>query len=101
MARSCLRCPGREQMIDVGERRLRQRPDRLALDHQHVAAEDFFDADAVVGEARDVSELAVGRAVLAQREQRRVAVGRDDGCGGVHGKTFSITDNFEARSTVL
>ena len=82
---------GAQEMIDVGERRLRQRPDRLALDHEHVAAEDFFHADAVVHavSARD-GELAVGRRVLAERKQRRVAIGRDDLGGGVHGGFSSI-----------
>ena len=52
-----------QKMIDVGEGGLRQRAQRLALDHQHVAAHDFFDAHALVG------ELAVGRLVGAEREE--------------------------------
>ena len=38
-------------MIDVGERRLRQRPQRLALDHQHLAAHDLLDPHAAIGRA--------------------------------------------------
>src|SRR5262249_50562409 len=56
----------------------RQRAERLALDHDHVAAHDLFDAHAVGG------QLAVWRVVLAEREQRRVLVGRGDLGGGVH-----------------
>ena len=71
-------------MIDVGERRLAQRPHRLMRDDQHLAPEDGFHPDAVGG------ELAIGGGVLAQREERRVLVGRDGsgrGDGGVHGGT--------------
>ena len=64
---------GAQKMIDVGEGGFRQRPERLARHHQYVLAHHLFDAHAV---GRD---LAVGGGVLAEREQRRVLVGR----GGV------------------
>jgi len=78
---------GPQQMIDVVERGLAQRPHRLVRDDQHLAAEDFFDAHAGVGDAGHV-ELAVGGGVGAEREERRVAIGREGVGGerGVHGK---------------
>ena len=67
-------------MIDVGEGGLRERAQRLVLDHQHVAAQDLLHPHTLVG------ELAIGRLVGAEREQRRVVVGRQRiGDGGVHG----------------
>ena len=50
-----------------------ERAQRLALDDQHVAAHDLLHAHADP-HARDF-ELAVGRRVLAEREQRGVLVG--------------------------
>ncbi len=69
-----------QQVIDVGERGLRERPHRLMRDDQHLPPEDGLDAHAVRG------ELAVGGGVLAEREQRGVAVGRErmGREGGVH-----------------
>ena len=46
-------------VIDLAEGRLRQRPQRLARDHQHVLAQDLLDPDAL---GRD---LLVGRGVRA------------------------------------
>ena len=71
-------------MIDVAERRLRQRPQRLARHHQHVLAEHLLDPHAL---GRD---LLVGRGVGPQRKQRRMLVGRNrfwvgESGGGVHG----------------
>ncbi len=60
---------GAQQMIDVGERRLRERPQRLARHHQDLLAHDALDPHAVGG------DFAVGRGVLAERKQRRVLVG--------------------------
>jgi hypothetical protein len=69
-----------QQVIDVGEGCLGQRAHRLALNHQHVLAHDLLDLDAA-----DL-ELAVGRLVGPEREQRRVMVGgQGGGDGGVHG----------------
>ena len=65
-------------MVDVDEGRLGERAQRLARDHQHLAAHRVLDPHALGG------ELAVGRGVLAERKQRRVLVGRDDLGGGVH-----------------
>ncbi len=73
---------GPEQMIDVGEGGLGQRPQRLVADHQHVLAHHLLDAHSA-----DI-ELAVGGLVGAERKQRRVVVGRDGGGWGkgrVHG----------------
>ena len=69
-----------QQMIDVGERRLSQRAERLARHHQHVFAQHALDPHALGG------DLAVGRLILAEREQRRVLIrrGRMGGEGGVH-----------------
>ena len=72
---------GAQQMIDVGERGLRQRAERLARHHQHLLAHDAS------RRARRRRDLAVGRRVLAERKQRRVLIGgrRVGGEGGVHG----------------
>ena len=72
---------GAQQMRDIGKRRLGQRAQRLARHHQHVLAHDVLDAQAVGG------DFAVGRGVLAEREERGVLVGRRrvGGEGGVHG----------------
>ena len=69
-----------EQMIDVGERRLRQRTKRLARHHQHLLAQHALDPHALGG------DLAVRRRVLAKREQRRVLIRRRrmGGEGSVH-----------------
>ncbi len=71
---------GAEQMIDVGERRLRQRAERVAGHHQYFFAQHELDPHALGG------DLAVRRLILAKREQRRVLVGRRrmGGKGGVH-----------------
>ena len=68
-------------MIDVGERGLAERAQRLVADHQHVLAHYLFDLD-----AGDI-ELAIRRLVRTERKQRRVVIGRDGGRrdGGVHG----------------
>src|SRR5258708_15021308 len=72
-------------MIDVAERGLGERPQRLARYHQHVLAEHVFDPHAV---SRD---LLVWRGVRPERKQRRVLIGRNgfllvgEGGGGVHG----------------
>ena len=76
-------------MIDVAERGLGERPQRLARYHQHVLAEHLLDPHAL---ARD---FLVGRRVCAQRKQRRVLVGRDGllligkCAGGVQGRLVS------------
>ena len=46
---------GAQQMIDIGERSFRQRAQRLARHHQHLFAQDFFDAQPVCG------DFAIGR----------------------------------------
>ena len=79
-----LQMPRPQIMIDVAERGLRERPQRLARHHQHVLAQHLLDPHAL---GRD---LLVGRGVRAERKQRRVLVGRNgfwsgDGGGGVHG----------------
>ena len=81
-----------QQMIDVGERGLRERAHRLMRDDQHFTAEDGFDAHALGG------ELAIGGGVLAEREQRRVAVGRErmGREGGVHG--YSLKPRARSRT---
>ncbi len=70
-----------KEMIDIGEGRFRERPHRLALHHQHLFAQDFFDAQAF---GRDFS---VRRRVLAERKQRGVLIRRRrmGGERGVHG----------------
>ena len=83
-AAQLLQMPRPQIMIDVAERGLRQRPQRLARHHQHVLAQHLLDPHAVGG------DLLVRRGVRAQRKQRRVLVGRNgfrigDGGGGVHG----------------
>ena len=69
-----------QQMIDVGERGLDQRPHRLVRDDQHFAPEDGLDAHALAG------DLAIGGGVLPEREQRGVLVRRErvGGERGVH-----------------
>jgi hypothetical protein len=67
-------------MVDIVERGFGESAHRLGLDHQHLAGADRLDPYAVVGEVGDI-ELAVGGGVLAERKQRRVAVGRER-CGG-------------------
>ena len=77
---------GAQQMIDVGEGGFRQRPQRLARHHQHFLAQHPLDAQPVGG------DFAVGRRVLAEREQRGVLVRRRrvGGEGGVHGRCLSV-----------
>src|SRR6185295_6735316 len=69
-----------QQMIDIGEGRLTVRTQFLVFYHQHVLAHNLLDPDAA-----DI-ELPVRCLVRAEREQRRVFVGRDDIGGCVHGK---------------
>src|SRR5882762_6057910 len=76
--------PRPQIVIDVAERGLAERPQRLARHHQHVLAEHLFHPHAL---GRD---LLVGRLVLAERKQRRVLVGRNgfwigESGGSVHG----------------
>ena len=73
---------GAQQMRDIGESGFRQHAQRLARHHQDVFAHDPLGPQALRG------DLAVGRRVLAEREQRRVLVGgrRVGGEGGVHGR---------------
>ena len=79
-----------QQVVDVGEGGLGQRPQALALDHQHVPAHDLFRAHPA-----DI-ELAVFSLIGPEREQGRVGVGRKRGFGGgVHG------DTLERQSDVL
>ena len=66
-----LQMAGPQIMIDVAERGLRQRPQRLARHHQHVLAQHLLDPHAL---GRD---LLVGRGVRPERKQRRVLVGRN------------------------
>ena len=72
-----------QKMIDIGERRLRQRPQRLARHHQNLFAHHALDPHALGG------DFAVGRLILAERKQRRVLIGRRrvGSEGGVHGRT--------------
>jgi hypothetical protein len=63
-------------MVDVGERRLRQHAQRLALDDDELVLAGALQAHAVG------AELAVGRAVGAQREKGRVLVRRGGDVGG-------------------
>ena len=72
---------GTQKMIDVGESGFRQRPQRLARHHQHLFAQDLFDAQTVCG------NFAVGRGVLTEWEEWGVLVGGRwmGGEGGVHG----------------
>ena len=80
-----------QKMIDVVERRLRQSPQGLVADHDHLAAQHRLGAHALRG------DLAVLGLVLAQREQRRVVIGRDSGRrgdGGVHGKGLNVWLRF-------
>ncbi len=83
-AAQLLEMAGPQVMVDVAERGLRQRPQRLARHHQHVPAQHLLDPHAV---GRD---LLVGRGVGPERKQRGVPVGRHGlgvgkGGGGVHG----------------
>jgi hypothetical protein len=75
-----------EQMIDVAERGLRERAQRLARHHHYVFAEDALDAHAEV--CAILGDLAIGRVVLAERKQRRVFIRRRrmGADGGVHGQ---------------
>ena len=89
-----LQMPRPQIMIDVAERGLAERPQRLARHHQHLLAEHLFDPHAL---GRD---LLVGRGVRAKRKQRRVLVGRDwfwvgKGGGSVHGGLLGL--RFRAR----
>ena len=80
-----------QQMIDVGECRLRQRPQRLALHNQHIAARSTVSSRTPVA-----GELAVRGAVLPERKQRRVPIRRhSDGNGGVH---FMLQVAYPIRS---
>jgi hypothetical protein len=72
-------------MVDVSEGGLGQRAEGFARDDQHLLAHDALDAHAV-------GDFAVGRWVLAEREERGVLVG---GCwvggeGGVHGSRTKV-----------
>ena len=73
---------GAKQMVDVGEGCFRQRPHRLARHHQQFLAQHPLEAQSVGG------DFAVGRRVLAEREQRAVLVRRRrmGGEGCVHGR---------------
>ena len=62
MLRSCLQMPRPQIMVDVAERGLRQRPQRLARHHQHVLAQHLLDPHALGG------DLLVGRGVGARAE---------------------------------
>ncbi len=96
-----LQMPRAQIVVDVAEGGLRQRPQRLARHHHHVAAEHLLDPHAL---ARD---LLVGRLVLAERKQRRVLVGRNGfllvgkGGGGVHGGISGLgPDGHGARPAI-
>src|SRR5262249_58794944 len=62
-----------QQVVDIGERRFRERAQRLAFDHDELVFARAFQPYAIGG------ELAVGRGVATEREQRGGAVRR----GGV------------------
>src|SRR6185437_3050623 len=68
-------------MIDVGERGLAERTQRLVADHQHVLAHHLLDRDAA-----DI-EFSVRGFVRPERKQRRVVIRRRGGrrYGDVHG----------------
>jgi hypothetical protein len=83
-----LEVPRPQQVIDVAECRFRQRPQRLALDHDEIAAPHALDPHPVG------AELAVAGAVLAEREQRGVLVGRNDLGGGVHGGPVTMLEQL-------
>jgi hypothetical protein len=80
-----------QEVVDVGERRLRQHPQRVARDDQNLFVQHALDAQPVGG------EFSVRRLVLAEREQRRVPVGgrRVGGEGSVHG----MKSNMECRGS--
>jgi hypothetical protein len=68
-----------QEMIDVGERRLRQCAQRFALDDDELMISGALHPHAVGG------QLAIARRILAEREQRRVFVRGGDLGGCVHG----------------
>src|SRR5262249_60228185 len=71
-----LQVPRPQQVVDVGERRFRERAQRLAFDDDEVMAAHALRAHAIGG------ELAVGRGVGAQREKRGGLLRRGGGGGG-------------------
>ena len=74
-----LEMPGPQQMINVAEGGFGERAQRLAFDHHELSAAHALEPHALA------RELAIGRLVLAEREQRRMLIGRGDLGGGVHG----------------
>jgi len=72
---------GTKEMIDVGEGRFRQRAHRVTRHDENLLAHDALDLHALRG------DFSVGRSIRAQREERRVLVGRRrvGGEGRVHG----------------
>ena len=60
----------------------------LALDHDQVAAANALDPHPIGG------KLAVAGAVLAEREQRGVFVGRNNLGGGVHGGPVTMLEQL-------
>ena len=93
-----LQMPRAQVMVDVAERRLGQRPQRLARHHQHVLAQHLLDPHAL---GRD---LLVGCGVRPKRKQRRVLVGRNGfgigkSGGGVHGQLAGLGAGRLLRET--
>ena len=88
---------GAQIMIDVVEGFLRERAHGVGADHDHLLAQDVFNAHAARAvrcaaaiRGRDV-ELAIGGFVRAKRKQRRVLVGGRRRCdGGVHWYLLSL-----------
>ena len=70
-----LQMPRPQIMIDVAERRLRQRPQRLARHHQHVLAQHLLDPHALGG------DLLVRRGIGARAETAGCACRAGRGCG--------------------
>src|SRR4029079_7596459 len=84
-----------QEVVDVGERRLRQHPQRVARDDQNLFVQHALDAQPVGG------EFSVRRLVLAEREQRRVPVGgrRVGGEGSVHGMKSNWNAGAQIQQT--
>src|SRR5215218_501793 len=71
-------------MVDIRERRLGEHAQRLVLDDDELVLAGAFDPHALA------AELAVGRGVGAEWEQRRVLVGRGDLGMDTHGRTILL-----------
>src|SRR6266508_1715146 len=79
-----LEVPRAQQMVDIGERRLGEQAQRLALDDDELVLARAFHPHAVG------VELTVGRPIGAEREQRRMLVRRGNLGVGCHGRTILL-----------